>query len=74
MTQQNENQFAATSNGSVLSADRFTAIVARVFEQIEARGIDLADLGGQSVDEIAAELRAEFSSDGLSNNGSTHRE
>jgi hypothetical protein len=45
------------------SADKFELIVARVFEQIEARGYPLDDLGGKSVEEIAAELRAEFSSD-----------
>lgn len=36
-------------------------MVAIVFAEIEARGIDLSDLGAQSVDEIAERLERESS-------------
>jgi regulator of PEP synthase PpsR (kinase-PPPase family) len=54
-----------TSNSRETSADRFELIVARVLAAVEARGYPLDDIGGKSVEEIAAELRAEFSSDQL---------
>jgi regulator of PEP synthase PpsR (kinase-PPPase family) len=53
-----------TSNSRETSADRFELIVARVLAAVEARGYPLDDIGGKSVEEIAAELRTEFSSDG----------